>query len=454
MTARVHPQADHLTARPVRRPIAMFSPTYPRWQARSDRPHRLVPDRSRAAMVRDQLRPGPRCTLRRRAVARPWRLRAALVSRRTSLSNDDTGLAGPGRSRNAAEPPRRQGHARRCRRRSRRGRDARANEVDRASERHRGSFTRQRGSRTVSSLPQFTAVLRARLRSNGICRASAPARRSVPSVSLATHAAIAAPALRFSGRGSSLVGYSHTRALEEAKLAVPESSEDSSRSGFGANEWLVDEMYERYQKDPDSVDKVWWDFFGKDQRAAAGPPRPPPPTAPQGSPGCEQRHGEGVHRRPQEPPLRRPSSTKAEKPEPSPEASRSQQARDQEDRAEEGGDEARGPGPHRTRTRPATRAPQSKAARAPASRRPKEAEKKQEAAATDEPTVHRPQGRPGPHRAEHGRQPDRPDGDQRPVGARSSCCGTTASSSTTTSPAPAAARCPSPTSSATRWSRR
>ncbi|MET0840056.1 MAG: 2-oxo acid dehydrogenase subunit E2, partial [Marmoricola sp.] len=51
---------------------------------------------------------------------------------------------------------------------------------------------------------------------------------------------------------------------------MPESTEDSSRSGFGANEWLVDEMYERYQKDPDSVDKVWWDFFGKDQRATAG----------------------------------------------------------------------------------------------------------------------------------------------------------------------------------------
>ncbi len=41
-------------------------------------------------------------------------------------------------------------------------------------------------------------------------------------------------------------------------------------SGFGANEWLVDEMYERYQKDPDSVDKVWWDFFGKDQRQGNG----------------------------------------------------------------------------------------------------------------------------------------------------------------------------------------
>jgi 2-oxoglutarate decarboxylase len=55
---------------------------------------------------------------------------------------------------------------------------------------------------------------------------------------------------------------------EEAKLAVPESGEESSMSGFGANEWLVDEMYERYQKDPHSVDKVWWDFFGKDQRAS------------------------------------------------------------------------------------------------------------------------------------------------------------------------------------------
>ncbi|MET1008221.1 MAG: 2-oxo acid dehydrogenase subunit E2, partial [Propionibacteriaceae bacterium] len=52
---------------------------------------------------------------------------------------------------------------------------------------------------------------------------------------------------------------------------MPESTEDSSRSGFGANEWLVDEMYERYQKDPDSVDKVWWDFFGKDQRQGARP---------------------------------------------------------------------------------------------------------------------------------------------------------------------------------------
>ena len=30
---------------------------------------------------------------------------------------------------------------------------------------------------------------------------------------------------------------------------------------FGANEWLVDEMFEKYQQDPNSVDKTWWDFF-------------------------------------------------------------------------------------------------------------------------------------------------------------------------------------------------
>ncbi|MBY9075614.1 multifunctional oxoglutarate decarboxylase/oxoglutarate dehydrogenase thiamine pyrophosphate-binding subunit/dihydrolipoyllysine-residue succinyltransferase subunit [Nocardioides sp. WL0053] len=36
---------------------------------------------------------------------------------------------------------------------------------------------------------------------------------------------------------------------------------DNALAAFGANEWLVDEMYERYQQDPNSVDKAWWDFF-------------------------------------------------------------------------------------------------------------------------------------------------------------------------------------------------
>ena len=40
---------------------------------------------------------------------------------------------------------------------------------------------------------------------------------------------------------------------------------DGAMSAFGANEWLVDEMYQRYQQDPGSVDKVWWDFFRNDR---------------------------------------------------------------------------------------------------------------------------------------------------------------------------------------------
>jgi 2-oxoglutarate decarboxylase len=32
-------------------------------------------------------------------------------------------------------------------------------------------------------------------------------------------------------------------------------------AGFGPNEWLVDELYQQYLQDKNSVDKAWWDFF-------------------------------------------------------------------------------------------------------------------------------------------------------------------------------------------------
>src|SRR5690606_35656227 len=31
-------------------------------------------------------------------------------------------------------------------------------------------------------------------------------------------------------------------------------------SSFGANEWLVDELYQQYLKDKNAVDPAWWDF--------------------------------------------------------------------------------------------------------------------------------------------------------------------------------------------------
>ena len=35
----------------------------------------------------------------------------------------------------------------------------------------------------------------------------------------------------------------------------------STVSQFGQNQWLVDEMYQRFRKDPSSVDSSWHDFF-------------------------------------------------------------------------------------------------------------------------------------------------------------------------------------------------
>jgi len=36
---------------------------------------------------------------------------------------------------------------------------------------------------------------------------------------------------------------------------------DSTRADFGANEWLVDELYEQYLQDKNAVDPAWWEFF-------------------------------------------------------------------------------------------------------------------------------------------------------------------------------------------------
>jgi len=40
-----------------------------------------------------------------------------------------------------------------------------------------------------------------------------------------------------------------------------EPSETNPLAAFGANEWLVDEMYEKYLQDPKSVDQAWSSFF-------------------------------------------------------------------------------------------------------------------------------------------------------------------------------------------------
>ena len=39
------------------------------------------------------------------------------------------------------------------------------------------------------------------------------------------------------------------------------SGPDAAKAAFGANQWLVDDLYEKYLTDPSSVDPAWWDFF-------------------------------------------------------------------------------------------------------------------------------------------------------------------------------------------------
>lgn len=40
-----------------------------------------------------------------------------------------------------------------------------------------------------------------------------------------------------------------------------QSPTNDPMAAFGPNEWLVDELYEQYLKDKNSVDKAWWEFF-------------------------------------------------------------------------------------------------------------------------------------------------------------------------------------------------
>ncbi|MGX4689863.1 multifunctional oxoglutarate decarboxylase/oxoglutarate dehydrogenase thiamine pyrophosphate-binding subunit/dihydrolipoyllysine-residue succinyltransferase subunit [Streptomyces sp. JNUCC 63] len=43
-------------------------------------------------------------------------------------------------------------------------------------------------------------------------------------------------------------------------------------AAFGANEWLVDEIYQQYLQDPNSVDRAWWDFFADYKPGGAATP--------------------------------------------------------------------------------------------------------------------------------------------------------------------------------------
>jgi 2-oxoglutarate decarboxylase len=57
----------------------------------------------------------------------------------------------------------------------------------------------------------------------------------------------------------------------------PTQNGTAAQADFGPNQWLVDELYQRYQADPGSVDQAWWSFFAdyhpQPEQAAAQPAR-------------------------------------------------------------------------------------------------------------------------------------------------------------------------------------
>jgi 2-oxoglutarate decarboxylase len=54
----------------------------------------------------------------------------------------------------------------------------------------------------------------------------------------------------------------HRRMRKKAISAVSQPSpSEQHATGFGPNEWLVDELYQQYLEDKSSVDEAWWDFF-------------------------------------------------------------------------------------------------------------------------------------------------------------------------------------------------
>ncbi|MFF5634373.1 multifunctional oxoglutarate decarboxylase/oxoglutarate dehydrogenase thiamine pyrophosphate-binding subunit/dihydrolipoyllysine-residue succinyltransferase subunit [Streptomyces sp. NPDC012825] len=75
--------------------------------------------------------------------------------------------------------------------------------------------------------------------------------------------------------------------------STPSSPTDQDGQGqnpataFGANEWLVDEIYQQYLQDPNSVDRAWWDFFADYKPGASETPAAPAPTqSPQSTPSA------------------------------------------------------------------------------------------------------------------------------------------------------------------------
>jgi multifunctional 2-oxoglutarate metabolism enzyme len=61
-------------------------------------------------------------------------------------------------------------------------------------------------------------------------------------------------------------------------VSTQQTSQDNPLAGFGPNEWIVEEMYQRYLADPASVDPAWHDFFADYRPSGDASSTPAPST--------------------------------------------------------------------------------------------------------------------------------------------------------------------------------
>ena len=85
---------------------------------------------------------------------------------------------------------------------------------------------------------------------------------------------------------SAVSSESHEPAGEPGQPAAPEPA--AGQADFGANEWLVEELYQRYLADPGSVDRAWWSFFADYQPSLPNGTGPQPVINLQAAPAPAQ----------------------------------------------------------------------------------------------------------------------------------------------------------------------
>ncbi|SDX96123.1 2-oxoglutarate dehydrogenase E1 component [Micromonospora pattaloongensis] len=69
-------------------------------------------------------------------------------------------------------------------------------------------------------------------------------------------------------------------------MSTQQTSQDNPLAGFGPNEWIVEEMYQRYLADPSSVDPAWHDFFADYRRESGQGATPTEAAASAGAAGA------------------------------------------------------------------------------------------------------------------------------------------------------------------------